>query len=305
MAADIIDGKAISQRIKEEVGIEVGKLAEKGMVPKLATVLVGENPASKVYVKNKIRVCKQTGIESEHIALPEDTTEDDLLSLIRRLNSDKTVTGILVQLPLPDHISEEKVIRAISPQKDVDGFHPINLGLMLSGDLDRAMISCTPAGIIELLLRSGVNPEGKHAVVIGRSNIVGKPVAALLMQKWRGGNATVTVAHSRTKNLREIASQADILIAAIGRPEFITADMVKDGAVVIDVGINRVPIPESERPEGSRKKHRLVGDVAFEDVKEKASLITPVPGGVGPMTIAMLMKNTVKAARAQNDNETV
>ena len=305
MAAEIIDGKAISQRIKEEVGTEVGKLAEKGMVPKLATVLVGENPASKVYVKNKIRACKQTGIESEHIALSEETTEEELLSLIEQLNGDKTVTGILVQLPLPDHISEEKVIRAISPQKDVDGFHPINLGLMLSGDLERAMISCTPAGIIELLLRSGVNPEGKHAVVIGRSNIVGKPVAALLMQKWRGGNATVTVAHSRTKNLRGIASQADILIAAIGRPEFITADMVKDGAVVIDVGINRVPIPESERPEGSKKKHRLVGDVAFEEVKEKASLITPVPGGVGPMTIAMLMKNTVKAARVQNDNETV
>ncbi len=300
MVAGIIDGKAISQQIKDEVGEEVKQLAKEGISPKLVTVLVGNDPASRVYVRNKIRACGETGIESDHMALPEETTEEELLSLIEQLNGDKTVTGILVQLPLPPQISEDRVIRAISPQKDVDGFHPINLGLMLSGDLERAMIPCTPAGIIELLLRSGVSPEGKHAVVVGRSNIVGKPVASLLMQKWEGGNATVTVAHSRTQNLKEITSGADILVAAIGRPEFITADMVKDGAVVIDVGINRVPIPESERPEGSRKKHRLVGDVAFEEVKEKASLITPVPGGVGPMTIAMLMKNTVKAAWVQN-----
>jgi len=304
MVAGIIDGKAISQQIKEEVRIEVEKLVEKGITPKLATILVGDNPASRVYVKNKIKACKKTGIESEHIALPEETEEEELLSILRRLNNDKSVTGILVQLPLPDHISEEKIIRTISPEKDVDGFHPINLGLMLSGDLERAMVPCTPAGIIELLLRSGTNPEGKHAVVIGRSNIVGKPVAALLMQKWRGGNATVTVAHSRTQNLGEITSQADILIAAIGRPEFVTADMVKKGAVVIDVGINRVPIPEEER-DNPKKKNRLVGDVAFEEVREIATLITPVPGGVGPMTIAMLMKNTLKAARVQHGIETV
>lgn len=304
MVAAIIDGKAISQQIKEEVRIGVEKLVEKGITPKLATILVGDNPASRVYVKNKIKACKKTGIESEHIGLPKETEEDELLSILRRLNNDKSVTGILVQLPLPDHISEEKIIRTISPEKDVDGFHPINLGLMLSGDLEMAMVPCTPAGIIELLLRSGTKPEGKHAVVIGRSNIVGKPVAALLMQKWRGGNATVTVAHSRTQNLGEITSQADILIAAIGRPEFVTADMVKKGAVVIDVGINRVPIPEEER-DNQKKKSRLVGDVAFEEVREIATLITPVPGGVGPMTIAMLMKNTLKAARVQHGIETL
>jgi len=304
MVAAIIDGKAISQQITEEVRIGVEKLVEKGITPKLATILVGDNPASRVYVKSKIKACKKTGIESEHIDLPEETEEDELLSILRRLNNDKSVTGILVQLPLPDHISEEKIIRTISPEKDVDGFHPINLGLMLSGDLEMAMVPCTPAGIIELLLRSGTKPEGKHAVVIGRSNIVGKPVAALLMQKWRGGNATVTVAHSRTQNLGKITSQADILIAAIGRPEFVTADMVKKGAVVIDVGINRVPIPEEERDK-SKKKNRLVGDVAFEEVKEIATQITPVPGGVGPMTIAMLMKNTLKAARVQHGIEMV
>jgi len=298
MAADIIDGRSISQQIKNEVRVEVERFSKNATVPKLATVLVGNNPASRVYVKNKVKACREVGIESEHIALPEDTEEAELLSLIERLNSDSMVTGILVQLPLPEQISEEKVIRAISPQKDVDGFHPINLGLMLSGDLERAMLPCTPAGIIELLLRSGVTPEGKHAVVIGRSNIVGKPVASLLMQKYAGGNATVTVAHSRTRNLEKITSQADILIAAIGRPQFVTAEMVKKGAVVIDVGINRVPLSEEEG-KGSRKKSRLVGDVAFEEVKEIASMITPVPGGVGPMTIAMLMKNTLKAARIQ------
>jgi len=298
MAADIIDGRSISQQIKNEVRVEVERFSKNATVPKLATVLVGNNPASRVYVKNKVKACREVGIESEHIALPEDTEEAELLSLIERLNSDSMVTGILVQLPLPEQISEEKVIRAISPQKDVDGFHPINLGLMLSGDLERAMLPCTPAGIIELLLRSGVTPEGKHAVVIGRSNIVGKPVASLLMQKYAGGNATVTVAHSRTRNLEKITSQADILIAAIGRPQFVTAEMVKKGAVVIDVGINRVPLSEEEG-KGSREKSRLVGDVAFEEVKEIASMITPVPGGVGPMTIAMLMKNTLKAARIQ------
>lgn len=298
MAADIIDGKSISRQIKDEVRLEVERFSENGRVPKLVTVLVGNNPASRVYVRNKIKACKEVGIESDHIALPEDTEEAELLSLIERLNTDSTVTGILVQLPLPEQISEDKVIRAISPQKDVDGFHPINLGLMLSGDLERAMLPCTPAGIIELLLRSGIKPEGKHAVVIGRSNIVGKPVASLLMQKYAGGNATVTVTHSRTRNLAEITSQADILIAAIGRPQFVTAEMVKKGAVVIDVGINRVPLSEEER-KGSKKTGRLVGDVAFEEVREVASLITPVPGGVGPMTIAMLMKNTLKAARIQ------
>lgn len=298
MAANIIDGRSISKQIKDEVRLEVERFSENGRVPKLATVLVGNNPASRVYVRNKIKACREVGIESGHITLPEDTEEAELLSLIERLNSDSTVTGILVQLPLPEQISEDKVIRAISPQKDVDGFHPINLGMMLSGELERAMIPCTPAGIIELLLRSGITPEGRHAVVIGRSNIVGKPVASLLMQKYAGGNATVTVAHSRTRNLAEITSQADILIAAIGRPQFVTAEMVKKGAVVIDVGINRVPLSEEER-RGSRKTGRLVGDVAFEEVKEIASMITPVPGGVGPMTIAMLMKNTLKAARIQ------
>lgn len=274
-----------------DVKLEVERLQGHGVTPGLAVVLVGQDPASQVYVRNKRRMCEELGIRSFSHDLPETVTEKRLLNLIEKLNADAAVHGILVQMPLPKHINEQRVLNAMDPTKDVDGFHPMNVGRLLNGD--DCFVPCTPAGCIEILLRSGYDPSGKHVVVLGRSNIVGKPLAALLMQKRRGGNATVTVCHSQTKRLASITSQADILIAAIGVPEFVKGRMVKEGAVVIDVGINR--IPDSTKASGTR----LVGDVDFNAVAKKARAITPVPGGVGLTTIAMLMKNTAEAAKRQ------
>ncbi|MBR3039943.1 MAG: bifunctional methylenetetrahydrofolate dehydrogenase/methenyltetrahydrofolate cyclohydrolase FolD [Lachnospiraceae bacterium] len=271
----IIDGKAISTSLKEELKEKVTALKEQGIEPCLAVILVGEDPASTVYVNNKKKACEFIGIKSLSYELPETTTQDELLALIEKLNADDSVNGILVQLPLPKHIDEDAVIGAISPLKDVDGFHPQSVGSLCIGR--KGFVSCTPAGIIELLKRSNVEIEGKECVIIGRSNIVGKPMALLMLRE----NATVTVCHSRTKNLKEVAKRADILIVAIGKPKMITAEYVKEGAVVIDVGIHRL--------EGKK----LCGDVDFDDVAPHTSAITPVPGGVGPMTIAMLMKNCV------------
>ncbi|NLF57027.1 MAG: bifunctional methylenetetrahydrofolate dehydrogenase/methenyltetrahydrofolate cyclohydrolase FolD [Candidatus Hydrogenedens sp.] len=285
----IIDGKKTAAAILEELRGEVAALAGKDVQPGLAVVLVGEDPASQVYVRSKRKTCADLGIASFAHDLPANCTEKRLLGLIAKLNADPKVHGILVQVPLPKQIDEQRVLNAIDPDKDVDGFHPVNVGRLLNGE--DAFVSCTPAGCQELLLRAGYDPAGKHVVVVGRSNIVGKPVAALLMQKARGANATVTVCHSRTRNLAAITRQADILIAAIGVPEFVKARMVREGVVVIDVGVNRVP------DDTEKSGHRLVGDVDFKWVSKKAKAITPVPGGVGPMTIAMLMKNTVKAAR--------
>jgi len=293
MAAQIIDGKAIASQIHKETLIAVNKLAEKSLRPGLAVVLVGEDPASKVYVGMKVKKSEELGIYSKKIVLPENATQSEVLKVVEELNNDSKIHGILVQSPPPPQIDEEEIIRAISPLKDVDCFHPENVGKMLLGDKS-GFLPCTPHGIMELLMRSGVNPEGKHAVILGRSNIVGKPMMALLMNKGSGANATVTVCHSRTTDLKSITTQADILIAAIGKAEFVKADMVKENAVVIDVGINRVEAPDT------KKGYRLVGDVAFNEVAEKVSLITPVPGGVGPMTIAMLMHNAVKACKMQN-----
>lgn len=275
----IIDGKQISEEIKDEMKKEIAALNESGVSVGLAVVLVGNDPASKVYVGNKKKACEALGIVSSEYLLPEDTSEETLLSLVDKLNRDDSVDGILVQLPLPRHLDEKKIINAILPSKDVDAFHPINIGKIMIGDYTFA--PCTPAGIIELIEHSGISLEGKSCVVIGRSNIVGKPMSMLLLHK----NATVTICHSRTKNLAEVVSSADIVVAAVGRAKFVTADMVKDGAVVIDVGINRMA------------DGKLCGDVDFESVAPKCSYITPVPGGVGPMTIAMLMKNTVTAAK--------
>jgi methylenetetrahydrofolate dehydrogenase (NADP+)/methenyltetrahydrofolate cyclohydrolase len=290
MSAKIIDGNQIASEMREEMKGEVAELKEKhGITPGLAVVLVGEDPASVVYVRNKKRGCEELGINSFEHTLKDTTTEEKVLGIVAKLNRDDKVHGILVQLPLPKQISESKVLNAIVPEKDVDGFHPVNVGKMLIGE--PCFLPCTPHGVQELLLRSGNSPDGKHVVVVGRSNIVGKPVTAILLQKAEGANATVTVCHSRTKNLAEITRQADILIAAIGRPEMITADMVSDGVVVIDVGVNRVEDPSAKRG------FRLVGDVDFDAVKEKASAITPVPGGVGPMTITMLLKNTIESAK--------
>lgn len=290
MSAKIIDGKAIAKEIRYEVKADVATLKKQGVTPCLAAVLVGDNPASKAYVANKRKACEEVGIQSVlHTPLAK-IPEQALVELIQELNDDSNVHGILVQLPLPRHIDELKVIESLSPRKDVDGFHPINLGRLVIGL--ETYKSCTPAGIVELILRSGYVIEGKHVVIIGRSNIVGKPMMNILVQKARHANATVTVCHSRTQGLKAIAKQADILIAAIGRPLFVTAEMVKPSAVVIDVGINRI------EDETAAKGYRLVGDVDFEAVKSVASAITPVPGGVGPMTVAMLMMNTVKAARS-------
>jgi len=288
MGGAIISGKEIADEIMGELKEKVKELKSKGVTPGLAVVLVGEDPASQVYVRTKGRTCEELGLYSRTLKYPADMKEEDLLNVIDDLNADEKVHGILVQLPLPDHISETKVLNRIDPAKDVDGFHPVNVGRMLIGE--PGFLPCTPHGIQELLLRSGNDPEGKHVVVVGRSNIVGKPVAAILMQKKKGANATVTVCHSRTRDLPSVVRQADIVIAAMGVPEFIKADMVKEGAVVIDVGVNRVDDPSAKRG------YRLVGDVDFEAVKEKASAITPVPGGVGPMTIVMLMKNTIISA---------
>ena len=286
--AIIIDGTAIAAQVRADVRTQVDAWRAAGhRAPYLAVILIGDNPASASYVRGKTKAAAEAGIESDTLTYDSTLPEADLLKLVAELNADDRVDGILVQLPLPPHIDEQKVIRAIDPDKDVDGFHPINVGRLLIGQ--PGFPPATPAGIIELLRRSEIETRGRHAVVIGRSNIVGKPVANLLLQP--GTDATVTICHSRTRNLPEITRQADILIAAIGRPRFITADMVKEGVAVIDVGVNRVDDPS--HPRG----YRLTGDVDFDAVKEKAGWITPVPGGVGPMTIAMLLQNTMKAAR--------
>ena len=289
MAAQIIDGKQVAADIRAELKEEVAALKERGIVPGLGVILVGEDPASQSYVTAKERACHEAGIYSDDNRLPAETTQDELLTLIARMNVDPKIHGILVQLPLPSHINEAEVLLAVDPDKDVDGFHPVNVGKMVVGE--RAFPPCTPHGIVQLLLRSGVTIEGAHVVIVGRSNIVGKPLANMLIQKSPTGNATVTVCHTRTKDLAHLTRQADVVVAAVGRPNTVTADMVRDGAVVIDVGVNRVE-------DATKKKgYRLVGDVEFEAVKEKASLITPVPGGVGPMTITMLLHNTVESAR--------
>ena len=289
MTARILSGKEIGQQIRQELTEEIAELKEKhNLVPGLATVLVGGDPASKVYVGAKERACQALGIYSERHDLPEDTSQEELLALVERLNNNGKVHGILVQVPLPKHIDEAAVLFAIDPDKDVDGFHPVNVGKMLIGE--PAFLPCTPHGIQEVLIRSNIKIEGADVVIVGRSNIVGKPVAAILMQKQAGANATVTVCHSRTKNIADHTRRADILIVGIGQAKFITADMVKEGVVVIDAGINQI----GKTPEGKRI---LVGDVDFEAVKEKAAAITPVPGGIGPMTIVMLMANTVKSVK--------
>jgi len=285
----IINGREISKQIREEIKIEVEKIKEEtGKIPGLAVVLVGEDPASKSYVTAKERACEEIGIYSDDNRLDADTSQEKLMALVNKLNNDPKINGILVQLPLPKHLNESEVLLAIDPNKDVDGFHPINVGKMVVGE--KAFLSCTPHGVIQLLLRNDVKIEGAQVVIVGRSNIVGKPVANMLIQKNTTGNATVTVCHTRTKNLADHTRRADIVIAAAGRPNTVTADMVKDGVVVIDVGVNRVEDATKKRG------YRLVGDVDFEAVKEKASLITPVPGGVGPMTITMLLYNTVESA---------
>lgn len=286
MAAQIIDGKLIAQSIREEIKIKTEALKTKGITPCLAVILVGSNPASVSYVTGKQKALAEVGMNDRSVRLPESTTEQELISLIQELNADKSVHGILVQLPLPQHIDEEKIILAIDPAKDVDGFHPVNVGNLVIGK--KSFLPCTPHGIIVLLKRMNIETDGKSAVVIGRSNIVGKPAALLLARKDL--NATVTICHSGTKNIADITRRADILIAAAGRANIVTADMVKEGAAVIDVGVNR--IHDASKKSG----FRLAGDVDFENVKEKAAFITPVPGGVGPMTIAMLMANTLEAA---------
>lgn len=285
MSATIIDGKAIAEEVKSDVAAKVAQLKSKGVTPCLAVILVGENPASVSYVTGKRKALEEAGMMDKSVILPENTTEEEVLDLIAKLNSDKFVHGILVQLPLPKHINEEKVIMAIDPSKDVDGFHPVNVGNLVIGK--KSFLPCTPHGILVLLEKMNINTNGANAVVIGRSNIVGKPVALLLAR--REYNATVTICHTGTKNLAEITKQADILIAAVGKPNTVTAEMVKPGATVIDVGVNR--IPDSTKKNG----FRLCGDVDFESVKEVASYITPVPKGVGPMTIAMLIYNTLEA----------
>ena len=276
--AILIDGKAVSQKVKDEVRAEIER---DGLKVGLAVVIVGNDPASRVYVNNKKKACEVCGIKSYEYALPEETTEKELIDLINTLNNDPEVNGILVQLPLPKHIREKKIIKKISPKKDVDAFHAENVGRIMIGNY--AFLPCTPAGVIELIHSTGTDIEGKECVVIGRSNIVGKPMAMMMLNE----NATVTVCHSRTQNLAEVCRRADILISSVGKPDFVTADMVKDGAIVIDVGINR------------NAENKLCGDVKFDEVEPKASYIAPVPGGVGPMTIAMLMKNTLMAKRVQ------
>ena len=280
----IIDGKKVSAQVKEEVKNQVLRLkAEHGITPGLAVVIVGDDPASRVYVNNKKKACELVGFKSEEYALQEQTTQEDLLNLVKELNNKQDINGILVQLPLPKHLDDKAVIEAINPLKDVDAFHAVNVGKIMLGEYD--FLPCTPAGVMEMLHAYDIPVCGKNCVVIGRSNIVGKPMAMLLLHE----NATVTICHSRTKNLSEVCSKADILVAAVGKPKFVTEDMVKDGAVVIDVGMDR------------DENGRLCGDVDFENVKQKCSYITPVPGGVGPMTIATLMKNTLKAAKIQNN----
>jgi methylenetetrahydrofolate dehydrogenase (NADP+) / methenyltetrahydrofolate cyclohydrolase len=290
VSAKILDGTAIAKAIREEVAAEVGRLSGNGRKPGLAAVLVGEDPASAVYVRSKGKACEEAGMHSVTIRLAADTAESELLATVDRLNADPKIHGILVQLPLPKHIDSEKVLRRIDPAKDVDGFHPVNVGKLVTGDKS-AFRPATPYGVQQMLIRSGIETKGAHAVIVGRSNIVGKPMANLLIQQGPGGDATVTVCHSRTRDLPSVTRQADILVAAIGKAEFVTAEMVRKGAVVIDVGINRVDDPS--RPRG----YRLVGDVDYEPVAQVASAITPVPGGVGPMTIAMLLQNTLQAMK--------
>ena len=281
--AQIIDGKKISAATKEQIAVEVKEVKEKGVEPCLVVIVVGNDPASRVYVNNKKKACELVGIKSVEYALPEETTQEELIALIEKLNKDDSVNGILCQLPVPKHIDEEAVLCAINPKKDVDAFHPENVGHIMIGDFK--LLPCTPAGIMTMLHHENIDLEGKNCVVIGRSNIVGKPMAMLLLKE----NATVTVCHSRTKNLKEIAANADILVVAIGKAKFVKADMVKEGAVVIDVGMDR------------DENGKLCGDVDFDDVCEKAGAITPVPGGVGPMTIATLMRNTLTACKDQNN----
>lgn len=280
--ATIIDGKAIAAAVRADVAAEVAELKKKGIAPGLAVIIVGDDPASRVYVNNKKKACAEAGIYSEEFALPADTTQDELLALVASLNNRSDINGILCQLPLPSHLDNKAVIEAISPAKDVDAFHASNVGRIMIGNYH--FLPCTPAGVMELLARTGVEVEGKNCVVIGRSNIVGKPMAMLLLHK----NGTVTICHSRTRNLKEICAGADILVAAVGKAKFVTADMVKPGAAVIDVGMNR------------DENGKLCGDVDYAAVEPVAGYITPVPGGVGPMTIAMLLKNTLMAAKLQN-----
>ena len=284
MSAIRMDGKMVSAKVRGSILEEVNKLKEQGVRPGLAVIIVGEDPASQVYVRNKERACEECGFYSEKYALPEETTQEQLLELIEELNQNPRIDGILCQLPVPNHIDDQAIIDAISPEKDVDAFHPVNVGKIMVGNFD--FLPCTPAGVMQLLEEYGIDPQGKNCVVIGRSNIVGKPMSMLLLHK----NGTVTICHSRTKNLKEICAQADILVAAVGKADFVTADMVKEGATVIDVGMNR-------------KDGKLCGDVCFDEVNEKAAYLTPVPGGVGPMTITMLMKNTLKAAKLHHGIE--
>ena len=278
----IIDGKAVSRQVKEQVRLETEELKKKGITPGLAVIIVGEDPASQVYVRNKEKACEEVGFYSEKFALPENTTQQELNNLVKELNGRKEINGILCQLPLPGHLDDKEVINLINPIKDVDAFHPVNVGAIMIGDYN--FLPCTPAGVMELIHSTGVDVTGKKAVIMGRSNIVGKPMAMLLLHE----NATVEIVHSKTKDLASVTREADILVAAIGKAKFVTADMVKDGAVVIDVGMDR------------DENGKLCGDVDFEGVKDKCSYITPVPGGVGPMTISMLMKNTLTAAEIQN-----
>lgn len=288
MTARVLDGVPIADAIRAEVAARVAQLRTGGPRPGLAVVIVGENPASMVYVRAKGKACEEAGMHSETIRLPEQTSEAELLAVVDRLNTDPAIHGFLVQLPLPKHINAERVLNRVNPLKDVDGFHPVNVGKVSIGD-PTGLRPATPYGVQEMLLRSGIDPRGANAVIVGRSNIVGKPMASLLIQPGRGGDATVTICHSKSRDLPGICRGADILIVAIGKPEFVTADMVRPGAVVIDVGINRVD--DASQPKG----YRIVGDVAYAPVAEVASAITPVPGGVGRMTIAMLLKNTLQA----------
>lgn len=290
MTARRLDGAALAKEIRSEVAVQAAELRARGIVPGLAVVLVGEDPASQVYVRSKGRACEEAGMHSETVRLPAETSEAELLATIDRLNVDPAIHGMLVQLPLPKHVNAERVLLRIDPRKDVDGFHPVNVGKLVLGD-PTGFRPATPYGVQQLLVRSGIETAGAHAVIVGRSNIVGRPMAGLLLHNGPGGNATVTVCHSRSRDLPAITRQADILIVAIGRPEFVTANMVREGVVVVDVGINRVDDPA--QPRG----YRLAGDVAYDEVAARAAAITPVPGGVGPMTIAMLLVNTLQAAR--------
>lgn len=285
----LIKGPEVAQKVLQECKADIERLAEKGVVPGLAVVLVGDDPASRAYVRSKDKKCQELGLHSKKLELPATTSQEELLQVIAELNADPTIHGILVQSPPPKHIDESAVVLAIDPKKDVDGFHPVNVAKLALED-PTGFVPCTPAGCIRLLEDAGVETSGAEVVVLGRSMIVGKPMALLLMAKGKGGDATVTVAHSRTKNLAEVTRRADIIVAAIGRPEFLKADMVKEGAVVIDVGINRVDAD-------NEKGYKIVGDVAFDEVAPKCKAITPVPGGVGPMTIALLMANTIKACK--------